>query len=88
MLLIQVYRIPLSHFLVKVVVDNHTLVEVLHIPVVVDSLLVVAVDNRHKGLQQAAVVVAVAQQELVLVLEPVLALELVQELALVPVPVL
>ena len=88
MLLIQVYRIPLSHFLVKVVVDNHTLVEVLHIPVVVDSLLVVAVDNRHKGLQQAAVVVAVAQQELELVLEPVLALELVQELALVPVPVL
>ena len=88
MLLIQVYRIPLSQFLVKVVVDNHTLVEVLHIPVVVDSLLVVAVDNRHKGLQQAAVVVAVAQQELELVLEPVLALELVQELALVPVPVL
>ena len=88
MLLIQVYRIPLSHFLVKVVVDNHTLVEVLHIPVVVDSLLVVAVDNRHKGLQQAAVVVAVAQQEQVLVQEPVLALELVQELALVPVPVL
>lgn len=86
MLLIQVYRIPLSHFLVKVVVDNHTLVEVLHIPVVVDSLLVVAVDNRHKGLQQAAVVVAVAQQELEL--ELVLALELVQELALVPVPVL
>jgi hypothetical protein len=75
--------------LVVVAVDNHTLVVVPHIPVEVDNLLAVAVDNRHKGLQQAAVVVeAVAQQELVLVLEPVLALELVQELALVPVPVL